>query len=481
MKDKKTMHVIIALVLDLAISLLLPPVNGLTPVGVRVIGAAVATVWLWSFVGVDWTSLLSILLFAITGVGSFGSLFTVGATPMLMLVTMSAVTIPLSRTGYIARIINWFVTRKFLKGKPWAFFAFFYAAVYIIGCFLDCGACCLIAMPVARELIDEIGYEHDSKFASCLYMGIIWFAMWGYAATPIAHTVAIVLMGLVSASTGIPMSMFDFMKVGVPSTIILGVLSFLVVRFIVRPDVSKYVNYDPEARGQRVSKQMSKGEKRALTIFLVMVFVILFPDLFKNLWPAGAAFISGLTINGPAVAAIAVMFLVKDENGDRLLDFTKEVKNLPWTGVFLVMGMFVMAPSLSNAATGMPVWINNVLNPLTSNMTSWVPLTLIVTAFCCIFTNFMSCNAIANIAYALIAPIALALAPVVNLNALTIVIAIAANVGIMTPAASVPAAIVLGADAHRGHAFKYGAALIPIGILVCMFITYPLANVVCPM
>ena len=53
MKDKKTMHVIIAILLDIAISLLVPASNGLTEVGVRTIGAAVATVYLWTFVATE--------------------------------------------------------------------------------------------------------------------------------------------------------------------------------------------------------------------------------------------------------------------------------------------------------------------------------------------------------------------------------------------------------------------------------------------
>lgn len=77
----------------------------------------------------------------------------------------------------------------------------------------------------------------------------------GYAATPIAHTVAIIVMGLVESYTGVTISMLDYMKVGVPSTIVLGILSFLVFRFIVRPDVSKFMAYDPAANGGKAEPQ----------------------------------------------------------------------------------------------------------------------------------------------------------------------------------------------------------------------------------
>ena len=49
-KDKKVMHFFIAIILDILISVLIPAGNGLTDIGVRAIGAAVATVYLWTFV-----------------------------------------------------------------------------------------------------------------------------------------------------------------------------------------------------------------------------------------------------------------------------------------------------------------------------------------------------------------------------------------------------------------------------------------------
>ena len=114
-------------------------------------------------------------------------------------------------------------------------------------------------------------------------------------------------------------------------------------------------------------------------------------------------------------------------------------------------------------------------------MTTWILLTLVVAAFCTVFTNFMSCNAIANIAFSLVAPIAIGLAPVVNVYALALVVAIAANIGIMTPAASAASAVVLGSGASPSHAMKYGAVMIPVAIAVCMLVVYPLAALVFPL
>ncbi len=472
--DKKSMHFIIAILLDIVICMAIPPANGLTTIGVHAIGAAVATVYLWTFVATDWTSILSVLLFAVAGVMPFDELLKTGVIPVLFIVTMSAVTIPLNKTGFIARVINWFVSRKIIKGRPWLFFTFYFTAIYIIGCFLDVAAVCLIATPVAREICREIGYEDDSKFASTMYLGIIWYSMWGYAATPIAHTVGIIVMGLVTATTGTTLSMLDYMKVGIPSTIVLGIMSFLVFKFIVRPDVSKFVDYDPTKRADTFSKKLSKGERLSVIVFCFIVFAFLFPDIFANTLPEASAFVASMSINAPAIVGIAIMYLLKDEKGERLLDFSKSVNEIPWGAALLVLGMFVMAPCLTADATGIKVWFANLLTPITNDMSSWVLLALVVATFCAVFTNFMSCNAISNIAYSLVAPIAIALAPVVNVFALAMVVCVAANIGIMTPAASAASAVVLGSGASAKDAMKYGTLMIPLGVLVCMVIVYPL-------
>lgn len=480
MKDKKTIHFFIAIALYVLISLFVPATNGLTDIGVRAIGAAVATVYMWTFVATDWTSLLSVLLFSVAGVMPFSSLLTTGAVPVMLIIVMSAVTIPLSKTGVIARLINWFVSRKFLRGRPWLFLAFYFSAIYIVGCFMDVAACALIALPVARELCREIGYEDNSKFATTMYLGVIWYSMWGYATTPIGHTVAIIIMGLVESSTGMTMSMFDFMKVGIPGTIVLGILSFLVFRFIVRPDVSKFINYDPSAHAAKTSSRMNSGEIKSIVVFILIVLGMLFPDLCKGFLPEAAAFVSSLTINAPAVIGIAALYVLKDEKGERLLDFSKSINEIPWGAVILVFGMFVVAPCLTAENTGIPVWFSNLLSPITSNMTSWVPLVLIVAVFSAVLTNFMSCNAIANIAFSLVAPIAASLSPMVSLTALAIVVAVAANIGIMTPAASAASAIVLGSGASSKDAMKYGSIMIPISVIVCLAVVYPLGIALLP-
>ena len=82
--ERKTMHFFIAIFLDIVISVFVPATNRMTPVGVRAIGAAVATVYLWTFVATDWTSILSVLLFAVAGVMPFETLLKTGVTPVLL-------------------------------------------------------------------------------------------------------------------------------------------------------------------------------------------------------------------------------------------------------------------------------------------------------------------------------------------------------------------------------------------------------------
>ena len=90
------------------------------------------------------------------------------------------------------------------------------------------------------------------------------------------------------------------------------------------------MNYDPEKRSKTFSKKLSRGERNAVIIFCLIIFMFLLPDIFRNILPEAAAFISGLTINAPAVAGIAAMYIIRDENNERLLDFSKVTNEIPW-------------------------------------------------------------------------------------------------------------------------------------------------------
>lgn len=473
----KYKHLVIGLLLAVLVLVLVPSGNGLTDIGVHTLAVIVLTVYYWVFVGTDWVSLLAISLFAIAGTGTMKSLISMGLanTSALLIIFTSILCLALSYCGFMDRLITWFISRNAVRKRPWVFLAFYFLAIYIIACFCNITSVCLITLPVGINIIEELGYTKEDKFSKSILAGSMWCAMWGYAATPIGHPVALAILGLLESSCGVTMSFFQFMAVGVPVTLLMCVLSFLVIRFLVRPDMSKYVNYNVDAKRAQL-KKMEHRELATVLIFLLVIVFYFVPDILRYALPDFYSYMSGLTLLTPSILGICALVIISID-GKPLLDFKKTLKDVSWSSYFMLAGMFTMSGAVSAESTGITVWLGNLIAPLTENMTSWVPFILLIAAAATILTNFMSCNVVANMMFLAAVPLMAVMGDNLNMYGVAMVIAITANAGVMTPQASGAAVVYLSSDyLTPAEGFRYGAWVIPVFILAAMLLIYPLCG-----
>ncbi len=472
---RKYLHLSIGLLLAILVWVLLPEGNGLTASGVRTIAVTVMIVYYWTFVGIDWVSILCIALFAMVGTASMSSLISYGIsnTNTLLMLFSSILCLALVYCGFMDRLITWFISRNVVRKRPYVFLSLYLLAVYIIGCFVNITSTCLITMPVAKSILDELGYTAKDKYSKALYAGSMWVAMWGYSATPIGHPVALTIIGLLKSSCGIEMSFVQYMAVGIPITFLLCVLSLLVIRYIIRPDTSKYVNYDVDAK-RATLKKMELREGLTVAIFLLVIFFYIFPDILRYVLPGFYTYMNQLTLLTPTILGICLLVII-NVDGKPLLDFKRSLKDVPWSTFFLLAGMFTMSGAISAEGNGIVDWLANVLGPLTANMQSWIPFILLIATAATILTNFMSCNVVANMMFMAAVPLMASLGDNLNPFGVAMVVAIASNAGVMTPQASAAAGVYLGSDyLTPSEGFKYGSWVIPAFIVICMLLVYPM-------
>ncbi len=472
---RKYLHLSIGLLLAILVWVLLPEGNGLTASGVRTIAVTVMIVYYWTFVGIDWVSILCIALFAMVGTASMSSLISYGIsnTNTLLMLFSSILCLALVYCGFMDRLITWFISRNVVRKRPYVFLSLYLLAVYIIGCFVNITSTCLITMPVAKSILDELGYTAKDKYSKALYAGSMWVAMWGYSATPIGHPVALTIIGLLKSSCGIEMSFVQYMAVGIPITFLLCVLSLLVIRYIIRPDTSKYVNYDVDAK-RATLKKMELREGLTVAIFLLVIFFYIFPDILRYVLPGFYTYMNQLTLLTPTILGICLLVII-NVDGKPLLDFKRSLKDVPWSTFFLLAGMFTMSGAISAEGNGIVDWLANVLGPLTANMQSWIPFILLIATAATILTNFMSCNVVANMMFMAAVPLMASLGDNLNPFGVAMVVAIASNAGVMPPQASAAAGVYLGSDyLTPSEGFKYGSWVIPAFIVICMLLVYPM-------
>lgn len=441
MKIKKEyVHYLIALVIGLVIFFALPAENGLTDIGVRVIAILIPILYLWLTTNTHWTSVIALGLLAMTQAMTPNEVWagSMGHFVVITIIVYYMLNVCLKETGVINKIAIFFVTRKFVQGKPMAFFAMFFASNLLIGLFMDNMSLAIIYIGIAAQLCEEIGVKRGEPFYTCLFMGSLWCNVVYSITSPIAHAVPNIIMGLAESQLGITISYTKWLAAGIPASILMYVIIMICV-FIWRPDATKFKNFDVEKLRAQNPPLDARG-KFAAVVFVCVIAMVLLPSFLKGVFPGVWGYWDSVGVVVPAILAIGVLCIVQI-GGKPMLDFPSAIKQVPLPAVIFAGTVSVFATPLSSEVTGITAWMSNLLNPIFSGLS---PIAIVVLLCICaiIMTNFLS-NTVTMVLFFNIGVVLLA-GGQINMMMFTVVIAFAAALATITPSAAVPSPLFFG-------------------------------------
>ena len=247
----------------------------------------------------------------------------------------------------------------------------------------------------------------------------------------------------------------------------------LVICFIWKPNADNFKNYDVEAAKAR-RQPISKAGIIASVVFFIVVLSWIIPDLFPTLLPEAVQ--STLKTWGPTIPTIlgaSFLCIVKVDNKP-IGRFPNMIKSVPLSLLIFCGAVIVFGSIFNSPDAGISVALNNVLEPITSNLSPFV-LCAIAYFLCLVLTNFVS-NTVAMILFFSICIPALANTGVSNV-AVTITLCIIANFASLVPSAAVTAPLFFG-DGHITvkNSLKWNLIMIALTFLVSIFVLYPLGN-----
>lgn len=475
-KNRTVLHLCIAAILFFLIKLLFPVVNGITPIGVSVIALFFSIVYLWTFEGVGWVSLLAIALFPCTGVMSYSEIAANSFGSWVTVFTLASCILnhALSESGMTDRIVKWAITRPAVQHHPWRFLCALFLSVYLVCLILDCTPAALVFFPMTLAICEQIGCEKQEKLSKVIFAGVMLSILLGYCATPISHSIPILFIGLINADFGIGMNFADWCKIGIPSSLVMFLLLLLFFRVVIRPDVRKLENFDAEAV-LAAMPPMTRKQKIISATYGVVILLWLCPTILQSIAPTAAAWITAAGYIFPVVAAIAFLLCVQDQ-GKPVLDFDAALHSVSWPLILLTAGIMLVNPCISSERSGIIPFLSSTLGPLFSSASSKWVLIALAAAWVMVQTNFMSCFVSGQLVYTVFTPLAIAL-PAFGLNgpALGVMIAYACGVAFLSPPSSGPAAVFISTDyCTPGDALKYGTPLMIVYILLSVVVLYPL-------
>lgn len=471
---------IVALGLGILIKLLLPAAGGLTSAGVTLLAVFIPTVVLWVGIGSGWPTFLGLTVLALVGIGSGEYIFNIewGNSVNAVLIPMLIIVHVMIDNGAMQYIAEWILSRRLVSGRPYVFYTLLCLAITVLGTVVYPMILCVMFMQLMEQISISIGYTKKDKFYKASLLIILWMstimdAVWPFAKPCVASIIA--FMG----EQGFEISILDWMKGSIPFCILCIVTSLLTVRFIYKPDVSKFVNYDDAAIRKRL-KETPINRAGKISVLSILLVVVSWVAPYLPFLGKVSDYFAGLGVPTAACLAVSIMCFVKGDDGKPIVQLGKALARVDWMLVVFIGGIMFYATNLGSDAYGIVTALKNLISPLTDVMPPVVIIAagLLVAVF---MTQFMSNTVSAIIGASVFIPVLLTYGSVNQgtVVALAILIGCIGNCAYVTYGGSAGAGVVMkDSEIPLKEALPNNVAMLALTYVVTLVAALPLLSMI---
>jgi len=322
-----------------------------------------------------------------------------------------------------------------------------------------------IAISVIRLLIDdEDGFtKGDKNFALSVMLAIAFAANSGGIATVIGTPPNSVLIGLLENQYQIEISFLKWMTFGLPFTIVMVGLCYLVLVKWMFP--CNHIQFSSSANliSEEIKKlgPISKEEKRVLSIFAITVFLWVTRTIINKFFPDLKLSDTAISLLG-AIALFTIPMNFK--KGTFILNWN-DTEKLAWGILLLFGGGLALAKGMD--ASGLVDVITQAIQSGNFNTTITVSLLIILILF---MTELMSNVALISVLAPVVAGIAIGLnIPMLNV---LIPVTMASSCAFMLPMATPPNAIVFASGYIKVSEMVKAGILLNIFAVILLILYY---------
>ncbi len=460
----------------------------MTPLGMRTVGVFLLVLcwWLFTPVPIGVSSFFGLALWVVVGVlpakdafGYFGHWINI------FLIASFGIAAALHTTGAARRYALTMLNLSFIRGRPWRLFTIYFVACGILSAFTSNTASTIIFVSLALPLLETAGIKKGDKFALFFILSIAWAANFGGMITPVGTVINIVAMGIVEEMAGYYMGFGQWCIPGILIFITTTIVTILVVRYVMRPDISALKALDSKFLTEELKKMgpMHLGEKLAWGFLALAVICWMIPDPIRYISTDIYAVIKEpLNWGVTAIIIVTIMCMVPYKAGGErrtLLTFRDWAANVDLGTVSLVAICLALAGVLGNPETGIIETLSSTLSPVVSGL---APLAMVVvlSLVTVMMANFMS-HMTSMTVWVLVGVTLSTQLGVGNPIALAVALTGAANMGGAFPSATTTTAIVYGTGFITiPEMLRSGLLITIISAILAGLIGYLVACVVFP-
>jgi len=421
----------------------IPPVFGLTKLGMACIGVLAGAVYGWITLEIAWPSMAGLMALAAWGYDSMGNVLksAFGNNTVVMMLFILTFTMYMTRCGCMDSITKWFISRKFIVGRPYMVIAAFFVLGAILSFATSNIAAMLFLFSVAVSFCEKLGYKKGSSYPIILFFSIYLGTQFGLCIIPI-KPVIVMTNGLIESATGNPVNTLTWIKFNLFLYMAVMFVWFLAVRFIIRPDVEPLKNMTENDYAEYRNQPFPKETKIGFVATIVMVFLMFAPTLLPKSW-AFTSFCKKIDTTGAVILVLVLLSILPKEEKSKF-NF-HEIANsgkMGWNLILMTAFGLTIASALTSDASGFnEAFTANVIPSISS--LSPVILMIVLSTILHVLTSFLNNGAMTAL---MINPLGV-MATALGMNPFfTIAIPVFGGIfdGLLTPAGTASAPLLMG-------------------------------------
>ena len=324
-------------------------------------------------------------------------------------------------------------------------------------------------LPIALSVINQLNdhpdtLENENKvFGKALMLGVAYSASAGGIATLIGTPPNLIFAGFAQDNFNIEISFFQWMKIGLPISIVLMVFIWLLLtKYAFKLNKVGFPGGKEEIKRLLFKMgKISNEEKKILFVFTLTILCWIFRKNTINL------LIPNFDDSMIAISSAIILFILPSKDKKEPILKWKDAVTIPWGILLLFGGGLSIAKGFQS--TGLDIWIGEQLTFMT--FTNSFIIILIVVAGVNFLTEMTSNMATT----AMLLPVMIPIANLMQINPYLLLVGttLAASCAFMLPVATPPNAVVFGSRLLKiSDMVKAGIMINIFSIILILIMVY---------
>ena len=237
----------------------------------------------------------------------------------------------------LSRFISlWFITRKFVAGRPWVFTFTFLASMFILGGLTSASPAAIIGWSILYGICDVCGYKKGDGYPTMMVFGIVFASQVGMSLIPFKQA-ALTVFSAYETMSGVGIDYAKYMLIAACSCVLCSLLFIALGKYVFKPDMEKLKKLDASKLDTDGALKLSKVQKLILCFLFALVALLLLP----NFLPADlfiSKFLKSIGNTGICVFLVTVMCFLKVD-GKPLLKFKAMIDSGVAWGIILLLAV----------------------------------------------------------------------------------------------------------------------------------------------